>query len=522
MDYDVIIIGSGFGGSVSALRLAEKGYRVAVLEQGRRVSPDDMIAASKKLTRLFWLPEIGLHGFFTQSVFQHVGITRGIGVGGGSIVYAAVLLEPKRAFYDDPAWNNLGIEWQKELAPHYAMAKRMLGCVPNTHMSKMDEYLKQTAQAMGTSDTFGTTPLGIYIDKPGETRDDPYFDGRGPQRTACRFCGECLTGCPYGSKNSLDQNYLYLAEKLGAQILPEREVTVIRPIDGGYQVEMVNRVNPSVKYAPLTANKIVVAGGVLGTLNLLFRCRDEYKTLPNISQNLGRIVRTNSEAITGILARDPKADLTSGATVTTDFYPDAHTHITQNRFPRGYEFMKLYMGPLVDDANPFKRALKTIGMILRHPLQATLSLRAKDWHKRTSIITVMQSLDSRISFRYGRSALVLFGKRLKSVAPNGKRAPTFLPIANTATREFARLSNGEPLNVTFETIGNLSITAHILGGCTMGKSAEDGVIDTNHEVFGYPGLYIVDGSTVSANVGVNPSLTITALAERAMSLVEQK
>ncbi len=515
MDYDYIIIGSGFGGSVSALRLAEKGYRVAVLEQGRRVSPDDMTAAARSLSRLFWLPGLGMKGFFSQRIFRHVGVVGGVGVGGGSLVYAAVLLEPKPVFFAEPTWSGLGVDWQAELAQHYETAKRMLGRTTNRpRYTQMDHWLRATAEKMGAGETFGRVPLGIYF---GETtpQPDPFFGGRGPARVGCRFCGECLTGCRYGSKNSLDLNYLHLAESLGATILPERRVTGIRPLAGeGYQVDMVNPVRGGTVHPALTSRKVIVAAGVLDTLELLFRCRDVRKTLPDISQQLGRIVRTNSEAIVGIVAPEGTEDLSQGVTISTDFYPDAHTHITQNRFPAGYTFMKWQSGPLVDDPHPSRRTLRTLAAFLRHPRRSTLSWRTRDWHRRISVLTVMQHLDNQIAFRYRRG--------LQSQIIRGKRAPTYLPVANDAARTFARLSGGEPLNVLLESLVDLSFTAHILGGCHMGHSAEDGVIDTDHQIFGYPGLYVIDGAAISANVGVNPSLTISALAERAMSLIPRR
>lgn len=519
MDYDFIIVGSGFGGSVSALRLAEKGYRVAVLEQGRRVTPDDMLAASHDIRRLFWWPALRLYGFFAQTIYRHVGIVSGVGVGGGSLVYAAVLLEPRREFFADPAWAGLGVDWRAELAPRYTTAARMLGCTVETHYGQMDRYLQQAAAAMGAAETFGPPPLGIYFGTPRETRPDPFFDGCGPARTGCRLCGDCLTGCPYGSKNSLDQNYLYLAERLGVQILPERRVTCIRPLAaGGYEVDMVDPRGRR-RHLPLRAGAVVLSAGVLGTLTLLLRCRDELKTLPGLSAQLGRAVRTNSEAIVAALVRDPAADLTGGTTISSHFYPDEYTHITQNRLPQGHTFMRWYMGPAVDEPQPLRRALKTLAAFARHPLASTIAWRASNWHRRATLLTVMQHLDNQLGFRYGRGALSPFRNRLSSAPPPGRRAPTYLATANVAMRAYAQAAGATPQNVLFESIGNLSITAHILGGCRMGTSAETGVIDTDHQVFGYPGLYVVDGSAVSANVGVNPSLTITALAERCMARI---
>ncbi len=520
MDYDVIIIGSGFGGSVAALRLAEKGYRVAVLEQGRRIRPADMEKADQDPRALFWLPGLGLKGYFSQWFFQHATIVGGVGVGGGSLVYAAVLLDPPPAFFRDPAWRDLHADWREELRPYYAIAKQMLGVTPNPYFAEMDEYLRQTAVSLQAAHTFDTVPLGIYMGQPDVTAPDPFFDGRGPARTGCRQCGQCLTGCRFNAKNSLDKNYLYLAEQLGVQVLPERQATLIRPIAGGYAVEMRHPFNRWVRYAPLRAGKVVLAAGVLGTLKLLFHNRDVAGTLPRVSAQLGRVVRTNSEAITGILSHRPDAKLAEGGpAITSHFYANDHTHITQNRFPPGYTFMKWYTGPLVDGTRPFPRALETLASYLRQPGQATLSPRSANWHQRISVLSTMQVLDNQIGFTYGRSPLTGFRYGLQTATASGKRAPAFIPEANEAARLFAQHSGGVAQNTLLESVGNLSITAHILGGCHIGGAPDEGVIDANHEVFGYPGLYVVDGSAIPANVGVNPSLTITALAERAMSRI---
>ncbi len=324
--FDVLVIGSGFGGSVAALRLSQKGYRVGVLEQGRRVQPHDMEQANHSLKSLFWMPALGLKGFFTQTFFQHVNIVGGVGVGGGSLVYAAVLLEPGPAFFHDPAWSDLGIDWQSELQPHYQTAAAVLGRTSCPLSGPMDEYLQETARALGVEDSFGPVPLGIYFGQPGVTRPDPFFGGQGPSRTGCDSSGTCLTGCAHNAKNSLDLNYLYLAEALGAQVLTERKVTLIRPLydeagqPDGYELSMFNPLNPRQSYPPLRAGKVILAAGVLGTLSLLFHCRDVAKTLPDISSRLGQTVRTNSEAIVGILSKDPDLDLTHGPTISSHFY----------------------------------------------------------------------------------------------------------------------------------------------------------------------------------------------------------
>jgi len=515
VDYDVIIIGSGFGGSVPALRLTEKGYRVAVVEQGRRVTPADMRAADQRLRDLVWLPRIGFRGFFVQHTFRHVGIVGGVGVGGGSLVYAAVLLRPGDGFFRDPAWAHLGVDWKDELAAGYDTASTMLGVVTNPDHGKMDDWLQATADAMGAGDTFGPVPQGIFFGEPGETRADPFFGGAGPGRTACTRCGACLTGCADGAKNSLDKNYLYLAESLGAEILTERKVTSIHPLrGGGYEVRAVDPFALRGGHTSLTARRVIVAAGVVETLRLLFRCRDELGALPNLSRRLGESVRTNSEAIVAALSPDLHEDLTHGAAISSHFYLGDHTHITQNRFPPGYRFMRWYQGPLVDGAAPLWRALRVLLETIAHPFRSLRCWFARNWHKRVVVLTVMQSLDNQIRFRFERSRLWPFKRRLASDVAPGQEVPAYIPEANAAARKLAAHIGGTAHNNLLESLGNTSVTAHILGGCIIGSGPDDGVIDVDHEVFGHPGLFVTDASAIPANVGVNPALTIAALAER--------
>ena len=520
MDYDAIVIGSGFGGSVAALRLAEKGLRVAVLEQGRRISTEDMTRAARSPLALFWMPLLGLKGFFVQQFYRHVTIVGGVGVGGGSLVYAAVLLEPDPRLFDAPAWRNLGVDWQAELAPHFAAAAKMLGRELCPVREAQDHYLAAAAEKLGGSATYGNVPLGVYFGEPEVTVPDPYFGGRGPARSGCKLCGECLAGCSHGAKNSLDRNYLYLAEALGATILPEHKVTLIRPVAGGYRVESRNPLNGRGQPA-LTAARVVLAAGVTGTLRLLYHCRDQAGTLPALSQELGRSVRTNSEAVAGVVARDRQADWSIGPCISTHCYADDGTHVTQNRLPPSYWFMKLYSGPLVDGGNPGRRALRTLGAVVRHPLEvhclAAGGQLASPHRAAHGDAAGRQLPGVRVSPRPEPAVR----PRHSQHAPAGGRAiPAYLPTANRAARAYAQAADGIPHNSLLESLLNMSVTAHILGGCQIGRSPAEGVIDTNHEVFGYPGLYVVDGSAVPANVGVNPSLTIAALAERAMSRIQ--
>jgi cholesterol oxidase len=514
--FDVAVIGSGFGGSVSALRLAEHGHRVVVLEQGHRLDRARIDAADRKLSSFLWQPVLGAFGYFVQHTFQHVAIVGGVGVGGGSLVYGAVLLDPKPTFFHDPAWSELGVDWEAELRPHYATAARMLGRAETPDFGTMDAYLRHTAEELGVADTFGPTPNGIYFGEAGVEHPDPYFGGSGPPRTGCIRCGRCLTGCPHGSKNTLDRTYLHLAERLGAEVRPLHRVTRIEPEGELYRLFVEDPVKGE-RHPSILARRVVLAAGVVETLRLLFLARDEHRTLPGISPWLGRGVRTNSEAIVGVLHQDPPADLGDGTAISSHFYANAHTHVTQNRFGPPNRFLRLTATPMVDDGHALRRALRTFVASLLPPWRLLRGMFLRDWHRRVTVLTVMQHVDNEIELRFGRSFLSPFRPRLRSAVITGKRPPTYLPEAHTVARTLARQTGGTPFNFATESLGNVSTTAHILGGARMGRSAADGVIGVDHQVFGAPGLYVVDGTAVSANVGVNPSLTITALAERAMA-----
>lgn len=505
-----IIVGSGFGGAASALRLAEAGHQVSVLEQGRKIGPEAIAAAKRHTHKLFWAPPL-LRGFFVQHLLRHVGIVGGVGVGGGSLVWGGVLLPPKADFYTARVWKRLGVDMEAELSPHLETAARMLGRQTNPRMTEMDSALRATAQALGAASSFSSVPQAIYFDSDSHARTDPYFNGQGPTRTPCRYCGGCLTGCEYGSKNSLDYNYLHLAQQHGATVHSEHKVESIAPHGAGYRLQ----VRTSQGLIEMTADRVVLAAGVIGTVDLLLRCRDELRTLPAISRCLGQQVRTNSEAITAVLAKNPNKDLSDGAAISSDFYPDANTHVTQNRFPRNYRFMRWYFAPMADGPGRLPRALRVLGHLLRSPRLLWANAFGRNWEKRITAFTVMQNLDSHLSLVRQRPWWWPFSRRLTSRIPVGCVAPpSYLPIANQVTRKYAELTDGWPLNSTLESLWGKSTTAHILGGCAMGRDANDGVIDAQHQVHGYPGLYVVDGSAIPANLGVNPSLTITALAER--------
>lgn len=516
-DCDYLVIGSGFGGSVSALRLAEKGWRVQVVEQGRAIGNDDMLAAKQSPLKLTWLPRLGLRGFLAQHLFRHLAIVAGVGVGGGSLVWGAVMLEAKPAFYDDPKLKALGADWKAELAAHYATARRMLGVNLQPRLTEQDDYVRRTAERMGALHSFGPVPSAIYFGEAGITRDDPYFDGAGPPRTGCRFCGGCLTGCPYGAKNSLTLNYLHLAQRRGVTLTPEREADCITPLEGGgYRVSLIDPYSGAPR-GELRARKVVLSAGVVGSIKLLYKCRDQYRTLPHVSATLGQLVRTNSEAFTAVL-HTAGENLLDGVAISSDFYPDAHTHITQNRFDRGMRFMRGYFGPLTDGHHKGWRALKTLWAMLSSPRLIARNLFCRNWEQRITVFTVMQDLDNRLKLNYRRTWWSPFKKRLVTAPYPGHEAPSYLPVANRAARELADISGGQAMGFLTESLAGLANTAHVLGGCAMSADAGDGVIDLRHEVHGHPGLFVVDGSSIPANIGVNPSLTITAMAERFASL----
>lgn len=522
-DFDVAVIGSGFGGAVSALRLTEKGYDVAVLEQGRRLEPDDILNARKSMRAHLWEPELGFRGFFWQRVFRDVGIIGAAGVGGGSIVWGGVLLKPESSVFADPAWGDGEPDWESALGRHYDEAARMLGRTTNPFTGPMDDHLRAAAAEVGGEETFGPVPLAIHFGEPGETVPDPYFAGEGPDRTGCRLCGGCLAGCPYGAKNSLDRNYLYLAEKLGARILAERRVVSIAPLPGrGYELKSRHPWRRSESPPPLRAERVVLAAGVLGTLELLFRCRDEIGTLGSISPRLGQKVRTNSEAVTVVLDGDRGADLSKGPAISTDFHPDSRTHVTQNRYIGGGKMLRWQVGPLTEGPRPGRRALASLSSILRHPVRHFRSVTARNFERRLTALTVMQNLDNEIGFHFGRSPGRPWKQVLRSRLVAGNESPSYLPLANEVTRAFARSSGGTPMNLLAESTGGLSFTAHILGGAVIGETAEEGVIDRNHEVHGHPGLFVADAAAIPVNLGVNPSLTITAMAERFAAQWEEK
>ncbi|HEX5609440.1 MAG TPA: GMC family oxidoreductase [Solirubrobacterales bacterium] len=524
-DYDWIVVGSGFGGSVSALRLAEKGYSVAVLECGKRFADKDFPKSTWDLRRYFWAPRLGLRGIFRLTPLKDVSVVSGCGVGGGSLGYANTLYVPPSPFFQDPQWGDLE-DWEAKLAPHYAEAQRMLGVVEHTHDDPADELLREFGEQIGVGDTYRKTPIGVFLGEPGKTVPDPYFDGEGPDRTGCTQCGRCMVGCPNGAKNTLVKNYLWLAERRGVTVTPDRTVTDIRPLgaaDGseGYAIASERSGLLSGRgRRTVTARGVIVAAGPLGTNRLLQRCRLG-GSLPKISNRLGELVRTNSEMILAVtVPEDYGDDLTRRVAISGSIYPDPHTHIETVTYGKAGDSMSLLYTLMVGDGTRVTRPLKLIAQILRHPSRFAKTLWPKGWSRRTIILLVMQTLDNAIALRpkLKRSGDV----RLQTEQDPEKPNPTFIPVANEAAEWLAKRTGGIAQSSTTEALMNVPTTAHILGGAVIGHGPEDGVVDKHQRVFGYENLLVCDGAAVPANVGVNPSLTITALAEHAMAEIPPK
>jgi len=530
--YDFIVIGSGFGGSVSAMRLTEKGYRVLVLERGKRYRDQDFPRTNWNLRRFLWFPPLRCFGIMQLSLLKGVLILHGSGVGGGSLVYANVLMEPTEKLFEEPAWSHL-MDWKTALRPHYDTARRMLGVTANPCSWPADTILKEIAYNLGQGDTFRPTQVAVFFGEPGEIVPDPYFDGEGPERAGCIHCGACMIGCRHNAKNSLVKNYLYFAEKWGAEVRAEAEVRDIIPLPEGQpdgaRYEIVYRrstawLSPLLeKTRRVRARNIVLAAGVLGTMRLLFRCRDVTRSLSDLSPRLGDRVRTNSEALLGVTSRDNTTDYSQGIAITSIFQADAVTQIEPVRYPHRSSFMKLLAAPLIEASDSIlERFAKIVGLTLRHPLDALRAMVFPHWARRTTILLVMQTEDNMMRLRLGRHFLTLFRRELLSQRDDEHTIQAEIEIGHRVTRAFAQRTNGIAQGSIHENLLNIPTTAHIMGGCPFGRTADEGVVNLQCEVFNYPGLYVVDGSIMPGNPGVNPSLTITALAEYAMSHIPPK
>ena len=527
--FDYVIVGSGFGGSVSAMRLTEKGYRVLVLERGKRFRDQDFAKSTWHVRKYIWLPILKCFGILQISSFRDVIVLHGSGVGGGSLGYANVLMEPSDKMFAAPAWSHLA-DWKSLLKPHYRTAKRMLGVDRNPCLWPADEVMHSISQELGTTITFQPTDVGTFFGEPGKTVPDPFFGGEGPDRTGCLHCGGCMVGCRHGAKNTLVKNYLYFAEKWGAQVWPETEVRDVRPLPpnqpDGARYEVVYRSSTRTfanSEKIVRARNVIFSAGALGTLRLLFRCREVTHSLPKISQRLGDMVRTNSEALLGSSARDLKTNYSEGIAITSIFHADDVTTIEPVRYPAGSSLMRFLSGPLVDQEGSIpSRLLKTLGQIFTRPIDFAKTHILPGWAQRTTIILVMQTEDNRIRLRLGRSLFTLWRKNLVSRPDADHTIPSKIDIGHKVTRTFAKKTNGIAAGSLNEGLLNIPMTAHILGGVPFGVDDREGVIDLNCEIHNYPGLFVADGSIMPANPGVNPSLTITALAEYAMSRVPPK
>ena len=516
-DTDIAIIGSGFGGSVSAMRLSHKGYGVTVFEKGKRWRPEDFPNTNWNLPKSFWFPWIGCYGTWSFHLLREVLILHGVGVGGGSLLYANTLFAPPETVWDDPQWRGLE-DWRAVMPEHFATARRMLGAAENPRLGPADEALRRAAARRGREHTFRPTPCSVFFGEPDVTVPDPYFGGEGPPRTGCNFCGGCMVGCKPGAKNTLDKNYLYLAEKAGARVVPETHVELIEPLNGGgYRLQWKRSTQRlGAERGAVTARKVIVSAGVLGTVKLLMECK-ERGTLPHLSDQLGNVVRTNSEALLGITSKS-RDDLWQGVAITSKMEMDEVTHMEPCRFPPGSDVV-LLLGTILTDGGPgIPRPLKWMGNALRHPAEFIRATKPWGKAKNSTVLLVMQTVDNHTRLVRKRQPLWPFTRAITSQPdPNQPGIPSYIPIANDVAREFAKDLDAVPQSSINEVLLDTSSTAHILGGCGIGAGPDTGVIDSRGRVFGYDDLYVMDGSMIGANLGVNPSLTITALSEHVCS-----
>jgi cholesterol oxidase len=511
-DYDYIVIGSGFGGSVSALRLVEKGYRVLLLEKGRALKEPDFPRTNWNLKRWLWLPWLGWRGPFRMTLFRHIMIVSGVGLGGGSLVYANTLATPREEFFRAPSWAKLA-DWEAELRPHYETVKRMLGATRTPMVTTSDRVMREIAEEDGRPEAFAPTEVGVYFGEAGRTVPDPYFDGRGPERTGCVQCGGCLLGCRFGAKNTLDRNYLHLARARGLDILAESEAVFLGAREGGgYRVEARTGVARfRRKRRAFTARGVVVSAGVLGTLSLLHRMKRRADGLPALSDRLGSAVRTNSEALIAVISRR-REDLSRGIAIGSIVHTGPGSHVEAFRYPAGAGFFRLMMAPHVEGKSALGRILQMFLVVLTRPVEWLRAMFVPDLSRYTMMLLAMRADNTTLRFAPGRF-------RALRTEEEGALPRASIPEASAIARRVAQKIEGTPVSLLSETLLNIPTTAHILGGCCMGDSAENGVVDHRHRVFGYDELYVIDGSAISADPGVNPALTISSLAERAMTFI---
>jgi cholesterol oxidase len=521
MDYDWIVVGSGFGGSVSALRLAEKGYTVGVIEAGRRFEDEDFAESSWQLNKFLWAPFVGLRGIFRLTPFKDVFVGSGAGVGGGSIVYANTLYRAKPDYYRNPQWRDLA-DWEQELDRPYSTVEKMLGVNTVPFESPSDKILRDYGKAVGVEDTFCRTPVAVYFGEPGISVPDPFFGGEGPERAGCTRCGACMVGCRVGAKNTLLKNYLWFAEKLGITILPDRKVVDVMPVgaeDGsdGYEVYVKSPGLFGGKKQRFRSKGVVFAAGALGTNSLLADCKHR-GSLPNISDRLGSLVRTNSESVVAVTLPDDSARTWNSVAISSSIHIDEDTHIEVVTYGQKGDVMSLLFTLLTGEGTRWMRVFALLGNVVRHPINFLKSLWPVGWSRRTVVLLVMQSLDNAIAFR-AKPRWFGSGVRLQTEQDPQKPNPTYIDGGNKAAQWIAERTGGIAQSMILEATANIPTTAHLLGGAVVGRDADSGVIDSEHRVFGYENLLVCDGAAVPANPGVNPSLTIAAMAERAMSKV---
>ncbi|HMU98510.1 MAG TPA: GMC oxidoreductase [Chitinophagales bacterium] len=517
LEYDYVIIGSGFGGSVSALRLAEKGYKVLVIEKGKRLGAEDFPKTNWNLRKWMWMPKLGMQGLFKLTFFRHVAVLSGVGVGGGSLVYANTLPVPKSEFFNSGHWNGLE-NWEEELKPFYALAKKMLGATKHPYTSISEKVMKELAERIGKPEAFDKTEVAVYFGKQDVTVPDPYFDGKGPTRTGCNQCGGCMLGCRYNAKNTLDKNYLYLAEQLGVKVIAEKEVFDVIPlsIDGadGYEIHFKDSLSYFPKKDSVKTKSVIFSGGVLGTVDLLLKLKE--KSLPNLSDKVGTGIRTNSESLIGVTSFDKDAVFSKGIAIGSIINIDESRHIEPVKYSDGSGFWRIFMAPMVQGGNIFTRFYRMVKDLFVHPITNLKAAFIDDWSKRSQILLYMESIDSTLSFKRN----ILGG--LKSNLDTGPAPTAFNPKAQELANHVAEIINGKAMTLSTETLFGIPTTAHILGGACMGNNAQEGVIDKDNFVFNYKNMMVCDGAMISANPGVNPSLSITAISERAMSKIPNK